>query len=40
VGSYTVRGEKDGQITLDRYAIGGLFFGIVFMYLTAMVIKI
>jgi len=40
VGAYTLRGDKGSQITLDRYAIGGLFFGIVFMYLTAMVIKI
>ncbi len=40
VGAYMVRDDKGGQITLDRYTIGGLFFGIVFMYLTAMVIKI
>ncbi len=40
VGTYTVRNDKSGQITLDRYAFGGLFFGVVFMYITAMVIKI
>jgi len=40
VGAYTMRDDKDGQIRLDRYAIGGLVFGVVFMYLTAMVIKI
>ena len=39
VGAYIIRDGKGGQITLDRYAIGGLFFGVVFMYLTAMVIK-
>ena len=40
VGIYTARSDKNGQIKLDSYAISGLFFGIIFMYLTAMVIKI
>jgi len=40
VGSYSVRGEKDGRLTLDRYALGGILFGVGFMYLTAMAIKI
>jgi len=40
VGAYSFRGEKDGRVTLDRYALSGLIFGIVFMYITAMVIAI
>ncbi len=40
VGSYAMRGEKGGQITLDRYALSGIAFSVIFMYLTAMVIKI
>ncbi len=40
VAAYSVRDEKDGFVMLDRYALGGLVFGIVFMYLTAMAIKI
>jgi len=40
VGSYSMRSEKDGRLNLDRYALGGILFGVGFMYLTAMAIKI
>jgi len=40
VGSYSFRGEGGQKFAFDRYAIGGLVFGIAFMYLTAMAIKI
>lgn len=40
VGSYSLRGEIGGRISLDRYVMGGLAFGISFMYLTALAIKI
>ncbi len=35
-----MRSEKDGRLSLDRYALGGILFGVGFMYLTAMAIKI
>ncbi|MFV2093739.1 MAG: ZIP family metal transporter [Hyphomicrobiales bacterium] len=40
VGSYSFRGEGEKRFTFDRYALGGLIFGIAFMYLTAMAIKV
>lgn len=45
VGAYTLRG-KEGRgaakvgVALDRYALSGLLFGIAFMYVTALAIKI
>ncbi len=40
VGSYALRAEKGAQLNLDKYAISGLLFGALFMYVTALVIKI
>lgn len=40
VGAYSMRSEKGGRLNLDRYALGGILFGVGFMYLTAMAIKI
>lgn len=40
VGSYSIRSEKGGRLVIDRYALGGLAFGVVFMYLTALVIQV
>jgi len=40
VGSYSMRSEKGGRLVIDRYGLAGLTFGIVFMYITALVIQV
>ncbi|NOZ32940.1 MAG: metal transporter [Alphaproteobacteria bacterium] len=40
VGTITLRGQDGAKISLDRYAMAGFTFGVAFMYITAMVIKV
>lgn len=39
VGTFSLRGEA-GRTALDRYVLGGFVFGVAFMYLTALAIKV
>jgi zinc transporter, ZIP family len=40
VGSITLRGRDGAKISLDRYAMAGFIFGVAFMYVTAIAIRV